>query len=432
MTLDETHDSSLKSWVSVDTDSPFPIQNLPFSVFQQKEGGAVHVCTAIGNYVLDLAVLEENGLFRDLLEVESGLFSQRYLNPLMAKGKTFRIALRKCLSKLLSVENGSKDKCKEALISMDEVNLLLPVDIGDYTDFYSSREHATNVGTMFRGKDNALMPNWLHLPVAYHGRSSSVIVGGEAVRRPSGQSLPKDATEPIFAPCRLFDFELEMGCYIATGNNLGVPVDVSTAEEHIFGLALVNDWSARDIQKWEYQPLGPFLAKNFATSIAPWVVTMEALEPFRCQGPKQDPKPFPYLQSEGPCTFDIKLEVYLQAEGMEEAQRVCHSNFKDLYWDMRQQIAHHTVTGCNMRTGDLLASGTISGSEKENRGSMLELSWAGKEPLDLSNGETRTFLKDGDVVTMRGWAENASYRIGFGDLTGKVLPALQAQPAESM
>ena len=299
---------------------------------------------------------------------------------------------------------------------------MLPVDIGDYTDFYSSREHATNVGSMFRDPDNALLPNWLHLPVGYHGRASSVVVSGTEVRRPMGQTQNGDAP-PTFGPSRLLDFELELGFFTGPGNALGEPIPVEQAADHIFGFVLVNDWSARDIQKWEYVPLGPFLAKNFATSISPWIVTMDALEPFRCAGPVQDPEPLPYLRSQGPQAFDIHLEVGIQPEGAGEDDVVCRSNFRYMYWNVCQQLAHHTVTGCNVRPGDLMASGTISGPDKGSYGSMLELTWRGQHPLRLSDGSERKFLADGDTVVMRGRAEKDGLRIGFGEVSGRILPA---------
>jgi fumarylacetoacetase len=297
------------------------------------------------------------------------------------------------------------------------------VDIGDYTDFYSSREHATNVGTMLRGPENSLMPNWLHLPVAYHGRASSVVVSGTDLYRPMGQAKPPSADAPTFGPSRSLDFELEMGFFIGPGNDLGRPIPIEQAREHIFGMVLVNDWSARDIQAWEYQPLGPFLAKNFGTSISPWVVTLDALEPFRTAGPAQDPQPLPYLRSVGNWAYDIHLEVSLQGEKMAQQHRICTSNMRYMYWNICQQLAHHTVNGCNLRTGDLLASGTISGKAPDSYGSLLELSWKGTKPLAFPNGETRTFLQDGDRVTMTGWCQGDGYRVGFGKVTGKILPA---------
>ncbi|MEP7145647.1 MAG: fumarylacetoacetase, partial [bacterium] len=297
------------------------------------------------------------------------------------------------------------------------------VAIGDYTDFYSSREHATNVGIMFRGKENALMPNWVHMPVAYHGRASSVVLSGTNIIRPKGQTKADDAEMPSFGATKLLDFELEMGFFIGTGNNLGDPIPVAKAAEHIFGMVLVNDWSARDIQKWEYVPLGPFLGKNFATSISPWVVTLEALEPFKTKRSLQEPEPLPYLQSKGDWLFDINLEVKLKSEKMNEPYVISRSNFKYLYWDICQQLAHHSVTGCNMKTGDLLASGTISGQVKESFGSMLELTWRGTEPLKMTGGEERKFLSDGDIVTMTGWCNGDGYKVGFGEVTGKIVPS---------
>jgi fumarylacetoacetase len=313
-----------------------------------------------------------------------------------------------------------------ALLAQSEVTMHLPAEIGDYTDFYSSREHATNVGIMLRGPDNALMPNWLHLPVAYHGRASSVVVSGTPVCRPCGQTKLDNAERPIFGPSRSLDFELEMGCFVGPGNELGRPIPIAEAADHIFGMVLVNDWSARDIQRWEYQPLGPFLAKNFATSISPWVVTLEALEPFRCAGPIQDPPPLPYLQSSGPWGYDIRLDVCLQSVKMDKPERICHSNSKYLYWNVCQQLAHHAVNGCNLRPGDLLATGTISGPTPDSYGSMLELAWKGTKPLTLPGGESRTFLQDGDTVRIAGWCDGPDSRIGFGEVTGTITPAHHA------
>jgi fumarylacetoacetase len=308
---------------------------------------------------------------------------------------------------------------------MDEVVMHLPAKIGDYTDFYSSREHATNVGAMFRGAEKALQPNWLHLPVAYHGRASSVVVSGTNVRRPYGQILDDGARSPTFRPSREMDFELEMGFFVGPGNELGQTIPIAEAAGHIFGLVLVNDWSVRDVQRWEYRPLGPFLSKNLATSISPWVVTLDALEPFRCQGPEQEPEPLPYLQSEGHWAYDIQLEVHLQSKKMDGPALISRSNFRTLYWNMTQQLAHHSSSGCNMRPGDLLASGTISGPTNDSYGSMLELAWRGTRPVELPNGESRSFLEDGDRVTMTGWCQGEGHRVGFGEVTGKLLPAVR-------
>ena len=423
--MDETHDSNLKSWVEVDENSDFPIQNIPFGVYRPKGGGDVHVATAIGDYVLDLAHLDDAGLFNGTEVEGTEVFHEPTLNALMSMGRKAWKDIRKAISGLLSEENSNLRDNRElrdlALIPMENVEMHLPVDIGDYTDFYSSKEHATNVGKMFRPDGEPLMPNWLHLPVAYHGRASSVVLSGTDIVRPKGQTKTPDAPAPSFGNSERLDFELEMGVFIGTGNNLGEAVSVNTAEDHVFGLALVNDWSARDIQTWEYQPLGPFLAKNFATSISPWIITLEALEPFRCNSPKQDPKPLEYLRNTKDGTFDINLGIYLKTENMDSDQLISSSNYNYLYWNMNQQIAHHTVTGCNLRTGDLLASGTISGPGKNNWGSMLELSWLWTEPIKLSNGDERKSLEDGDTVTLKGWCQGDGYRIGFGDCTGTIL-----------
>jgi fumarylacetoacetase len=423
-----TNDPNLESFIEVDSDSHFPIQNLPYGVARSKDDGEVFICTAIGDYVVNLAELDAAGVF-DGPELDGKpVFRERTLNSFMELGRSAWAEARSYISTLLSADEAAlrdnKPLQERVLTPMDEVEMMLPVDIGDYTDFYSSEQHATNVGSMFRDPENALKPNWKHLPVGYHGRASSVVISGTELHRPKGQILPPDSDDtPIFDACKLCDFELEMGFLTGPGNELGNPISVTDAEDHIFGLMLVNDWSARDIQKWEYQPLGPFLAKNWATSVSPWIVTLDALEPFRIEGPDQDPEPLPYLQSEGKWTFDINLDVYLQGENMDEAHQICTSNAKNLYWNIAQQLAHQTITGCNVRPADLYASGTISGKEKSSYGSMLELSWKGTDPIEFPNGETRTFLEDGDEVTMTGYADTYDYRIGFGEVTGKILPA---------
>ena len=424
--FDETTDPKLRSFIAVDPASPFPIQNLPYGVFRPTNSASARVGVAIGDQVLDLAVLEDAGLLRcDGLEPQT--FARDSLNAFFATGPRVWRDVRTRVSRLLSEAEGRlRDDAglrDRAFHSQAAVEMLLPAQIGDYTDFYSSREHATNVGTMFRGAENALMPNWLHLPVAYHGRASSVVVSGRPVVRPCGQTKADDAEMPSFGPTRLLDFELEMGFFIGPGSELGRPVPIETARDHIFGMVLVNDWSARDIQKWEYQPLGPFLAKNFATTISPWVVTLAALEPFRCAGPRQDPQPLPYLRGGNENAFDIDLEVLLQTPKMPEAQRIALSNFKYLYWSIDQQLAHHTITGCDMRSGDLLASGTISGPDKLSRGSLLELTWRGTEPIQLPGGDARKFLQDGDTLIMRGWARGDGYRVGFGEVKATIEPA---------
>ncbi len=421
-----TNDPELKSFINTEPDSHFPIQNLPYGVCSPKEGGSAFICTAIGNYVLNLAELEQAGVF-DGPELDGKRpFSELALNTFLSMGHKAWMEARSVISNLLDADEPSlrdNESLRElVLIPMDKVEMLLPVRIGDYTDFYSSEQHALNVGTMFRGVENALKPNWRHLPVGYHGRSSSVVVSGTDIHRPQGQILSGDGETPGFHPSDRVDFELEVGFITGEGNRLGEPIPVNKAREHIFGLVLVNDWSARDIQKWEYQPLGPFLAKNWATSISPWIVTLDALEPFRTGGPQQDPKPLPYLRSDRGW-YDIELEVYLQGEQMQEPHRMAASNYKYLYWNMNQQLAHQTITGCDVQPGDLYASGTISGPLEDSYGSLLELSWNGERPLKLPNGEERAFLRDGDTVTMTGYARGDGYRIGFGEVKGKILPA---------
>jgi fumarylacetoacetase len=415
----KANDPTRKSWVEVPANSDFPIQNLPFGVFRTQSNPAPRLCTAIGDNVVDLAVLNFMDLLDDV-ELDNEIYSNRYLNDLMALGKAKTRQLRDRLADLLDEKNDeAKDLAWHFLHPMDKVEMLLPVQVGDYTDFYSSIEHATNVGSMFR-PDNPLLPNWKHLPVGYHGRASSIVVSGTPVVRPQGQTLPQGAEQPVFGPTKLLDFELEMAFVVGKPNPLGKPINIADAEEHIFGLMLFNDWSARDIQAWEYVPLGPFLAKNFASTVSPWVVTLDALEPFRVAGPKQDPAVLPYLQFQGEKNYDLNLEVEIQAESGAKAT-VCHSNFKYMYWNMVQQLAHHTVNGCNMNTGDLCGSGTISGPTPDSFGSMLELTWRGTKPLQLSDGSERKFINDGDTVVMRGWGEKNGVRIGFGEATGKVV-----------
>jgi fumarylacetoacetase len=426
--MNPTNDPTLRSFIPVPVESHFPIQNLPYGVFRRKDGGAPRVGVAIGDEVLDLAVLEEAGCFDGPALKGKKVFALPTLNAFLALGRPAWREARATISRLLSAtESKLRDDGSlrgRALAPAREVQMLLPAEIGDYTDFYSSREHATNMGTMIRGPENALPPNWLHVPIAYHGRASSIVLSGTDLRRPCGQTKADNAAAPTFGPSRSVDFELEMGFFVGPGNELGQPIPIDQAAEHIFGFVLVNDWSARDIQKWEYVPLGPFLAKNFGTSISPWVVTLEALEPFQVAGPAQDPPPLPYLQRKGDAGFDIQLEVWLQSARMEKAQRISASNTRYLYWNVFQQLAHHTVSGCNLRPGDLLASGTISGPTPDSLGSIMELAWRGTRPLQLSSGEARTFLHDGDRVTMTGWAQGPGYRVGFGEVSGTILPAL--------
>jgi fumarylacetoacetase len=384
---------------------------------------------AIGDSVLDMTLLERQAMLGGPATPSRRVFQDGKLNPFLALGRSAWSETRARISRLLRADEPAlRDDAsvrEQVLVPQREVTMLLPAEIGDYTDFYSSREHATNVGTMLRGPDNALMLNWLHLPVAYHGRASSIVVSGTPVVRPRGQSKPEKAEAPIFGPSRSLDFELEVAAFVGVGNDLGRPIPIADARDHLFGLVLLNDWSARDIQAWEYVPLGPFLAKNFATSISPWVVPLEALELFRTGGPVQQPAPLAYLQQRGDATYDIRLEVALQSEKMDRSQVICRTNFKHLYWSLAQQLAHHTVNGCNLRTGDLLASGTVSGPTPDSFGSLLELAWRGTNPLTLTSGEQRSFVQDGDTVTMTGWCQGDGYRVGFGTVTGKVLPARQ-------
>lgn len=417
------NDPSLKSWIDVAKDSDFPIQNLPFGIFRTKYLSPV-AGVAIGDFVLDLVYLHDSGYFNGL-DLPSGVFNQKYLNAFFSLGKEKIRAVRNRVSELLRHDNHelqSNTQAREiALIPANEVQMLMPVSVPDYTDFYSSEEHATNVGSMFRDPKNALLPNWKHLPVGYHGRASSIVVSGTDVVRPNGQVKPADENHPAFKPSGKLDFELEVAFITCSDTVLGTPVSVNDAANHIAGFVLFNDWSARDIQQWEYVPLGPFLGKSFASSISPWIVTMDALEPFRVAGPVQSPEVLPYLRYPHQGNYDIRLEVCIQPEAGEECV-VSRSNFKYLYWNVHQQLAHQTSNGCNIRTGDMYASGTISGPSPGSYGSLLELTWNGQKPLLLPDGSERTFLQDGDTVIMRGYAENGNVRIGFGECRGKILP----------
>src|SRR5881394_238988 len=420
---------ALKSFINVPRDSHFPLENLPFGVFKPREGPA-RIGVALGDDVVDLAALEEAGLLKDLPPETAAATTRDSLNEFLALGRPAWRKIREALQKLLSAETPTlrdDKKLRERVFRrQSEVVMQLPVQIGNYTDFYSSYHHAHNVGTMLRGAENALMPNWKWLPVAYHGRASSVVISGTEVRRPSGQTKAPDAATPTFGPSKSFDYELEMAFLIGLGNSLGEPVPIDRAADHIFGLILMNDWSARDIQAWEYQPLGPFLAKNFATSISPWVVTLEALEPFRKPLPPQDPEPLPYLRGKNDFTFDIHLEASLQTSSMDAPHIITRTNFQNLYWSIAQQLAHHTVNGCNLEPGDLLASGTISGATEESRGCMLELTWRGANPLKLPNSETRKWLEDGDTLTITGWCQGDGYRVGFGEVSGRIIGSMPA------
>lgn len=415
----------IKSWITYSPDTDFPIQNIPFGIVKSKDGSH-HAASIIGDQVIDIAALHELG-FLDHIRLPGEVLRKPHLNDLISLGKVVTNSLRERLSDIFNVDvdyyNASESRQK-FLIPVEDVTLVVPVRIGDYTDFYSSREHATNVGTMFRDPDNALLPNWLHLPVGYHGRASSVVISGTDIHRPNGQTIQDGADKPSFGPCKLMDFELEMAFVIGTSNELGHPVSIQEAEDHIFGMVLFNDWSARDIQKWEYVPLGPFGAKNFASTISPWIVTMEALEPFRVKGPDQDPEVLPYLKTSKAHNFDIELFVEIETE-MGSKHQVCHSNFKYMYWSMAQQLTHHTITGCNMQVGDTCASGTISGPTPDSYGSMLELSWKGTKTIEMPDGTQRKFLQDGDTVHLSGYGHINGVRIGFGPCSGKILPAIE-------
>jgi fumarylacetoacetase len=418
------NDPSLRSFIDVDPASDFPIQNLPYGVFSTAANPVPRVGVAIGDYVLDLCELEQESR---LGVGPRGVFAASSLNPFMALGPNVWATTRARISELLrhdTPELRDDDELRRrALVPMSEAKLHLPFTVSGYTDFYSSKEHATNVGVMFRGKDNALQPNWLYMPIAYNGRASTVVVSGTKVKRPRGQLKPPSAEVPSFGPCKRLDFELEMGVVVGQPSPMGGMLSERQAEEMIFGFVLLNDWSARDIQQWEYVPLGPFLAKAFATSISPWVVTREALEPFRQQGPAQAPAPLDHLKQSRPQNYNVELDVALRPGGANAATSISRTSFKYMYWSSVQQLMHHASSGCAMNVGDLLGSGTISGPEKNQRGSLLEISWNGTEPVDLPGGVKRTFLEDGDSLVMRGWCQGDGYRVGFGEVEGTILPA---------
>ncbi len=430
MVNDPTVDPAKGSWIPVPPDSPFPIQNLPYGVFVAR-GARPHVGVAIGNRILDLDVLAEAGLLDDL-ELPWGVFATGSLNPLLGLGRGMWIALRQRISDLLDFDNREiRDHwglAEQVLIPMRDAVMLLPIEVRDYVDFYSSQQHATNLGKMFRPGSDPLLPNWLHLPVGYHGRASSVVVSGTPVVRPHGQIKIGDE-QPIWEPSYALDFELEVGFITGNGNELGARIAPADAAEFIFGLVLVNDWSARDVQRWEYVPLGPFLGKSFATSISPWVVPLDAVAPYRVPGPVQDPAPLHYLRTDADWNIDLHLEVALQSETMAEQDMAPHvvsrTNFSTMYWNMAQQLAHASSNGANVRAGDLYASGTVSGDEPDSYGSLIELTWRGSRAIDLPDGSTRAFLEDGDTVVMRGWCGgDGRPRIGFGEVSGMVYPAI--------
>ncbi|MFM0257228.1 fumarylacetoacetase [Paraburkholderia sediminicola] len=414
-----------KSWVAAANDpiSNFPIQNLPFGVFSDRRNVNPRVGVAIGDLILDLAVLAGNGLLTQSRDV----FACSSLNRFIALGQAEWRAARLQISLLLDANSARlRDDAalrEQALVAQADSRMHLPVDIPGYTDFYSSKEHATNVGSMFRDPKTALLPNWLEIPIGYNGRASSVIVSETPIRRPNGQIKLPESDRPVFGPCRKLDIELETGFIVGANTALGEPIACDQAEAHIFGMVLLNDWSARDIQQWEYVPLGPFNSKGFATTISPWIVTLDAFDPFRCAQPEQSPEPLPYLRHAGDHGFDIHLEVDLLGAGERAASTIARTNFRYMYWTMAQQLTHHTASGCNVRVGDLMGSGTISGPTADSCGSLLESTWNGQRPLTLPSGNNRTFLQDGDEVVLRGWCQGDGYRVGFGTCSGKVLAA---------
>ena len=409
--------TTLKTWVTVPHNSDFSIYNLPFGIFSVN-GDAPKAGIAIGELIVDLEAISELGL----ISVDASYFKQKTLNEFISLGKKITNKVRLDVQRLLTIENSPLKNHSEVFVSQKDAKMHLPVHVGDYTDFYSSIEHAANVGKMFRDPENALLSNWRHIPVGYHGRASSIVVSGTDIHRPMGQVKTNDMEVPVFKASGNLDFELEMGFVVGKSTELGERVSTKDADEHIFGLVLFNDWSARDIQKWEYVPLGPFLGKSFASSMSPWIVTLEALEPFKVQGPEQKPEVLLYLVYEGERNYDIQLEVGMSSPTSEETT-ISKSNFKFMYWNMMQQLAHHTVNGCNINVGDVMASGTISGKDESAYGSLLEISWGGKKPFELKDGSKRTFIEDNDTVTMRGFAEKDGKRVGFGQVTGTILPS---------
>ncbi|MCF6807787.1 fumarylacetoacetase [Thiotrichales bacterium 19S9-12] len=429
----EANNPNLTSFITVPNKHDFPIQNLPFGIFSDNQNPQKRIGVAIGDYVFDLYAGFMHKLFTDQ-SLDASLFNQPYLNDLMALERSKITELRNAISRLLRHDNftiqQNQNLKNELLIPANEVTLHLPVKIGGYTDFYSSIEHASNIGKLFRDKDNPLLPNWRHMPVAYDGRAGSIVVSGTNFRRPLGQLKPNEDA-PSYGACRGLDVEVEVGYFIGNSSTHGEQITTNNAPEHVFGMVLVNDWSARDIQKWEYVPLGPFLGKNFCTSISPWVITLDALEPFRTRSPEQSPEVLPYLKRHADWAVDLNLELALKTEDMVKPKTVAQMNFKSMYWDFTQQVAHHSVNGCPMQTGDLLASGTISGNSEDSYGSLIELTFGGKQAIKLDGQTERTFLKDGDTAIIKGYCQNESYRIGFGEVSGTVLPALDITTEKS-
>ena len=412
----------MNTWIDIPKDSDFSIYNLPFGIFSSKNVSK-RIGVAVGNKVIDLLACNDLNIFEDL-NIDNSIFENDFLNDFINLGKNKTNKVREIIQLQLTDDNSVLKKNNGLIISMNNIEMHLPIKIGDYTDFYSSIEHASNIGSMFRDPKNPLLPNWKYLPVGYHGRASSIVVSEVDVYRPKGQIKPIDSDSPIFSASKRVDFELEMGFIIGKNSSLGQSVSTNQAEEYIFGKVLFNDWSARDIQKWEYVPLGPFLGKSFASSISPWVVTIEALDPFKVKGPAQKPEVLEYLKYEGLKNYDINLSVSIIPEKSEIESVICRSNFKYMYWNMSQQIAHHTINGCNLNIGDIMASGTISGKSKDSYGSMLELSWGGKKSILLKDGLSRTFVEDYDSIIMRGYCERDNIRVGFGEVKTKLLPSI--------
>lgn len=414
----KANDPNIKTWIEVPENSDFTIQNIPFGI--AKANNEVFVATRIGNTVINLYTVARLGHFG----VEKEVFASCRLNDFMLLGKQVTRDVRNKISDIFNLDNEeakNNAELQESLMNINEVEMLMAVEVGDYTDFYSSEQHAYNVGCMFRDPNNALLPNWKYIPVGYHGRASSIVVSGTPLNRPKGQQKPKDDEPPVFGPCKLLDFELEMAFITYEGKTLGESIPVNDADDYIFGMCLFNDWSARDIQKWEYVPLGPFLAKSFGSSVSPWVVTLDALEPFRTAGSVQDPEVFDYLKCAKDKNIDINLQVAIQPENTAETI-VSNSNYKYMYWNMNQQLAHHTINGCNIKAGDMMASGTISGNDESAYGSMLEISWKGTKSVAMADGTERKFIQDNDTVIMRGYADKDGIRVGFGEVSTKVLP----------
>ena len=412
----------MNTWIEIPKNSDFSIYNLPFGIFSTNKNSK-RVGIAIGNNIIDLLACNELDIFKDL-NINNNVFENNFLNDFINLGKNKTNKVREIIQQQLTDESSKIKMSSVVIIPMNEAEMHLPVRVGDYTDFYSSIEHATNIGSMFRDPSNPLLPNWRHLPVGYHGRASSIIVSGIDIFRPKGQVMPLDSDKPVFTSSKRIDFELEMGYIIGKNSSLGSSITTDDADNYIFGKVLFNDWSARDIQKWEYVPLGPFLGKSFASSISPWVVTIEALDNFRVAGPIQNPEVLDYLKFNGLKNYDINLSVSILPEKTNIETIVCKSNFKYMYWNMSQQIAHHTINGCNLNVGDMMASGTISGKSKDSYGSMLELSWGGKKNIELNDGSSRTFIEDYDSVIMRGYCEKDNIRVGFGEVKSKLLPSI--------